>query len=388
VSPNREPAQAREIVDALRLGAVPGTGSSCSPSGSIASRSHRRGARLGRGGPRNRFKAVRGDYGTGKTFFARWLEHRARQRGFATTLVQISETDTPLYRLQTVYRRAIEGSRPRSGPGRVPSPHRSLVLQPRRGGPRGARWRKRRRRGEPAVGELLEQRLADVSATQPQFAAALRRCHAARLSARSTRSGGPDRLADGAAQRRATSSGRRLKGDVDHDGASGFLRGLLELLKQTGRKGWCSCSTRSRPSSASGPTAERRASTPSDSSSTTCTSAGRYPGLYVLVTGTPQFFDGPAGRPTRSRPWPSGSRPSSARTRSSTARARRRSDSAVLLERLVEVGAGPRPLPLRARRPHRRDGRRCDLLERLARGVAGKLGGKVGIAPRLYLKRS
>ena len=57
---------------------------------------------------RGKFKAVRGDYGTGKTFFASWLEHRARQRGFATTLVQISESDTPLYRMETVYRRAIE----------------------------------------------------------------------------------------------------------------------------------------------------------------------------------------------------------------------------------------------------------------------------------------
>jgi len=32
-----------------------------------------------------------------------------------------------------------------------------------------------------AVGELLERRLASVSATQPQFAAALRRCHTARV---------------------------------------------------------------------------------------------------------------------------------------------------------------------------------------------------------------
>jgi KaiC/GvpD/RAD55 family RecA-like ATPase len=47
------------------------------------------------------FKAVRGEYGTGKTFFARWLEHRAQEKGFATTLVQISESDTPLYRVMS-----------------------------------------------------------------------------------------------------------------------------------------------------------------------------------------------------------------------------------------------------------------------------------------------
>jgi hypothetical protein len=30
------------------------------------------------------FKAVRGEYGSGKTFFARWLQERAKKRGFAS----------------------------------------------------------------------------------------------------------------------------------------------------------------------------------------------------------------------------------------------------------------------------------------------------------------
>ncbi len=54
------------------------------------------------------FKAVRGEYGSGKTFFARWLQERARQSGFAAAEVQISETETPLHRLETVYRRMME----------------------------------------------------------------------------------------------------------------------------------------------------------------------------------------------------------------------------------------------------------------------------------------
>src|SRR3990172_5738554 len=53
-------------------------------------------------------KAVRGEYGTGKAFFSRWLAERARQLGFATSEVQISETETPLHRLETVYRRLME----------------------------------------------------------------------------------------------------------------------------------------------------------------------------------------------------------------------------------------------------------------------------------------
>ena len=54
------------------------------------------------------FKAIRGEYGSGKTFFGRWLQERGKKLGFATTEVQVSETETPLHRLETVYRRAIK----------------------------------------------------------------------------------------------------------------------------------------------------------------------------------------------------------------------------------------------------------------------------------------
>jgi hypothetical protein len=57
---------------------------------------------------RGAFKAVRGEYGSGKTFFARWLQERARGMGFATSEVQISETETPLHRWEAVYRRLVE----------------------------------------------------------------------------------------------------------------------------------------------------------------------------------------------------------------------------------------------------------------------------------------
>jgi hypothetical protein len=57
---------------------------------------------------RGHFKAVRGEYGCGKTFFGRWLQEQARGRGFATSEVQASETETPLHRMETVYRRLCE----------------------------------------------------------------------------------------------------------------------------------------------------------------------------------------------------------------------------------------------------------------------------------------
>src|SRR5688572_16793232 len=97
-----------EIIDALRRGTVPAQSLDL-----LAVGLDRFQDTLGRelesikaGGAR--FKAVRGEYGTGKTFFSRWLADRARQIGFATSEVQISESETPLHRLETVYRRLME----------------------------------------------------------------------------------------------------------------------------------------------------------------------------------------------------------------------------------------------------------------------------------------
>src|SRR4051812_18168028 len=104
VSPRRR----REVIDALRRGTVPANGLDLLAVGldrfhvalsdelsSVAS-----------GGAT--VKAVRGEYGTGKTFFARYLSELALKNGFATAEVQISETETPLHKLETVYRRITE----------------------------------------------------------------------------------------------------------------------------------------------------------------------------------------------------------------------------------------------------------------------------------------
>src|SRR6478736_890554 len=70
------------------------------------------------------FKAVRGEYGAGKTFFTRFLAERAMRRRFATAEVQISETQTPLHRLESVYRRITESMRTTSIP---PSAFRAVL---------------------------------------------------------------------------------------------------------------------------------------------------------------------------------------------------------------------------------------------------------------------
>lgn len=123
------------------------------------------------------FKAVRGEYGSGKTFFTRHLAERALRRGFAAAEVQISEVQTPLHRLETVYRRITESMRLSSVP---PSAFRSALdswLFTIESDVLAARPELELADAtalDAAVGDLLEQRLAAVSTRTPLFAQALR----------------------------------------------------------------------------------------------------------------------------------------------------------------------------------------------------------------------
>jgi len=383
------PLKRREVIEALRIGAVPRRGLELFAVGldrfERAIDEELDAVAAGRG----RFKAIRGDYGSGKTFFARWLEHRARERGFATTLVQISETETPLYKLQTLYRRAIENLQTQEW---TDGAFASLIdrwlytLEEEvieRGGvnpddPDGF---------AAAVGDLLERRLADVSKTQPQYAAALRRCYAARLAGdRATEQG---LIAWLMGQPNVAASLKRdagIKGDLDSDGASGFLRGLLEVLRQTGRKGLVlvldEVETIQRVRGDS-----REKSLNALRALIDDVHAGRYPGLYVLITGTPAFFDGPQGV---RRLAPLAQRLEtdfSGDPRFHNPRAPQLWLQPFDLARLVEVGRRVRDLypaaptsQLAARVPDA-------MVDTVARGVAGQLGTRVGIAPRLFLRR-
>ena len=127
------------------------------------------------------FKAVRGDYGCGKTFFGRWVQEYAKKKGFATTEVQISETETPLHRLETVYRRAMEqlctadcflGAFRSVIDGWFYGLEEDVLAE---GTIDPADEKGLAKRAD----ELLEQRLADITRATPQFAAALRGYRAA-----------------------------------------------------------------------------------------------------------------------------------------------------------------------------------------------------------------
>jgi len=233
----------------------------------------------------------------------------------------------------------------------------------------------------------LEARLAAVSSVQPQFATALRAAHGAGLR-------GDNAVADGLlgwlmAQPNVGSDAKRaagIKGDVDHQGASGFFRGLLELLRQTGRKGLLlvldECETIQR---VRGDLREKSLNALRQLIDDI--GSGTYHGLYVVITGTPEFFDGQQG--VRRLP-PLAERlhtDFSGDPRFDNPKAPQIRLQPFDLDKLVEAGRRVRDI-YPAESPDRVRALVDDtLLRDLAIGVTGQLGKKTGVAPRIYLRK-
>lgn len=243
------------------------------------------------------FKAIRGEYGTGKTFCVRWIEERALQQGLASAEVQISESETPLHRLETVYRRAMESLHTRNTqPGSLQhiieqwffTLEREAIARPDIDPNDDEAI-------EQAVSQLMEERLARISQSAPQFSATLRAYQQAmaRMDTATAQgllawlSGQPN---VGAAIKRQAG----LKGELDNDSARSFLRGLLTILRDSGVPGLVlvldEVETLQRVRSD-----VRQRSLNALRQLIDEVDGGKLPGLYVVITGTPAFFDGPQG---------------------------------------------------------------------------------------------
>lgn len=378
----------KDIIEALRRGTVPRRGLDLFAVGtdrfSISLKEEL--DRCATGGAV--FKALRGDFGCGKSFTARWYQQQALARGFAVAEVQISENDTPLHRLETVYRRATEGLRTAEWDTGA---FRAIVSQWLMGLEDEVSQTLRDPDDLQAlaegVGELLEARLKDVSAVQPQYAAVLRAYHAAEV-------GGDHALAEGLiawlmGQPNVSAEIKKragIKGEIDHTGALGFLRGLLAVLHQCGRPGLLLVLDEVE-------TIQRVRSDSRDRSLEAIRKliddlyGGRFDGLYVLITGTPAFFDGPNG--VKRLP------PLAQRLHvdfTGDAKWDNPRDVQVRLfpfdkQRLLEVGRRVRDL-YPTEHPDRMKLRVGDaVIAGLAEQVAGKLGGKFGVAPRIFLRK-
>jgi hypothetical protein len=376
----------RDIIDALRRGVVPTNGLDALAVGldRFAAALDDDLDRVAGGG--SVFKAVRGEYGAGKTFFARWLAERAKRRGFAASEVQISELETPLHRMETVYRRLVEHLTTEQF---APSALRpvldgwifALEEDVLAGGAVAEPDAEALAR---AVGELLERRLAGISRTTPGFAAALRGYRGASAAGdRATADGlaawlgGEPHVA--AAARRAAG----VKGDLDHFGALSFLQGLLAVLRDSDHPGLLLVLDEVE-------TLQRVRSDARDKALNALRQlvdeiyAGRFPGLFLLITGTPAFYDGPQGV---QRLAPLAQRLAThfdADPRWDNPRAVKLRLPGFSIEALVQLGVRVRDIYGSQRVSERIDD---GYLGELARAVTGKLGGQVGVAPRVYLKK-
>lgn len=384
------PQRRQEIIDALRRGTVPQRSLDAFAVG--LDRFERalddELALVSRGG--SVFKAVRGEYGSGKTFFARWLEERAKRLGFATSEVQISETETPLHRLETVYRRLVE----RLSTSDVPSGALRSVIDA---------WFFALEQEALAEGiaeadaaallartnELMEKRLATVTRTAPSFAAALR-------GYREALAAGEKAIADGilawlAAQPNVGAEVKRfarVKGDIDHFGALGFLQGLLLILRDSGHPGLLlvldEVETLQRVRSD-----VREKALNSLRQLVDEIDAARFPGLYLLVTGTPAFYDGPQGVQRAPALAQRLHVDFATESRFDNPRAVQIRLAGFNRDLLAEVGCRIRDLYAQHAGDAGRIRRVVDdrYVADLADAVAGDLGGKIGVAPRIFLKK-
>jgi hypothetical protein len=236
---------------------------------------------------------------------------------------------------------------------------------------------------------LMEKRLASVTRSAPMFAAALR-------GYRGAVADGDTAVADGilawvAGQPNVAQASKRvagIKGDIDHFGALSFLQGLLVVLRDSGQAGLVlvldEVETIQRVRSDvrdKGLNALRQLIDEVD--------AGRYPGLYLVITGTPAFFDGPQGvrrlEPLAQRLHVD----LSTEARFDSPRAVQIRLAGFSLHSLVDVGRRVRDIYATNCPSSQRILQLADdaYLHRLATAVTGSLGGKVGIAPRLFLKK-
>ena len=387
ISPQRK----QEIIDALRRGTVPRSSLDAFAVGleRFASALDDELKKVSSGG--SVFKAVRGDYGCGKTFFARWLCDRARKMGFATSEVQVSETETPLHRLETVYRRMTErlatadtalGALRNIVDGWFYTLEEDVLAE-------GAIDANDEAKLLARTNELLEQRLAKVCDSAPMFSAALR-------GYRQAQGAGDQLTADGilawlGGQPNVAASAKRfagVKGDIDHFGALSFLQGVLTVMRDSGHAGLLVVLDEVE-------TIQRVRSDVRDKSLNALrqlideVDSGRFPGLYLLITGTPAFFEGPQGI---GRLEPLAQRlhvDFKTDVRFDNPRAVQIRLPAFSLERLCLVGCKIRDIYHEHANAPERISQLCndEYIRELAAAVAGKLGGKVGVAPRIFLKK-
>ncbi|WP_437637204.1 BREX system ATP-binding protein BrxD [Sorangium sp. So ce854] len=332
-------------------------------------------------------KWIRGEYGTGKTFAARYLCAKARERKFATSEVQISINDTPLHHLETVYRRLIEKLETAAdGPNAFQAIVEGWLYQ--------VGDEVMRLRGidedDPGFADATEQRLedklADLSKRNPAFAQVLRAYHRATHEGDfATAQGLLAWIAGQPHTERSVLKAAGTRGKVDGQASLTFLAGLLQLLRQSGYAGLVvvldevetvqrmNAQTREKSLNALRQLMDMLANE-------------ELPGLYLVITGTRDFFEGYKGLKGLAPLYQRVQANFSGEARFDNLKATQVRLMPFTDERLLTVGTRIRDL-YPAKNPARIAERVSDaFLHGLVAQVTAGFGGKVALAPRMFLR--
>ncbi|HLL25839.1 MAG TPA: BREX system ATP-binding protein BrxD [Kofleriaceae bacterium] len=378
--------ESREIVAALRRGLVPARGLSLFATGlePLAKAVMEELALVAQGGGNSKW--IRGEYGAGKTFAARYLCMEARAKGFATSEVQISINDTPLHHLETVYRRLVEKLET-AADGR--NAFQAIVDAWLYQVGEEIQRLKGITEDDPsfadATEERLEDKLADLSRRNNTFAQVLRAYHRAMHEGDYGTAHGLIAWLSGQPHiDRSVTSKAGVSGKVDGQAAMAFLAGLLQLLRQSGYPGLVvvldevetiqrmNAQTRVKALIALRQFMDAMAN-------------GELPGLYLVVTGTRDFFEGYKGLKTE----PALHQRVNVKFDDDPEFDNLRAAQVRLMpfdaDRLFAVGQRVRDL-FPSEQPSRIQEKVNDtFLRSLVDQVTAGFGGKVAIAPRLFL---
>lgn len=298
ISTRLTPLIARDIITALRSGTVPQTGLEFLAVG--LEREMRvvaaqlRHAATGRG----EFKFIRGDYGAGKTFLSALAAEEALNQGYAVSYVVVS-TDTPLYKLEAIYRRIITNMRTR---GQQEGALKGLL----------DRWLYQLEEkvielegydeDDPRLIERVETRiendLAEISQFHSAFSAVIRGYYRAQID--EDYATAQALLGWLSGEQQISYQVKRqvnIKGDIDNTVALDFIRAINATARKAGLAGVAIFFDEVE-------TIQRLRKPQREQSLSTLRQLvdgivyGQFPYTYLLFTGTPSFFEDRQGVPS------------------------------------------------------------------------------------------
>jgi hypothetical protein len=235
-------------------------------------------------------KFVRGDYGCGKTFMSRLLVADALERRFATSFVVVSDNDLHFHRFDELYRKVVSELSTPACPG---GGALADVLDRWIGSIEESLLESGLADDDPRFDEKilakLDEALAAIPGVPPDMTRVVRRIFELKQAGKPQEANALVSWLSGSTNVAASPKNLAgVKGDIGSSDAMAYLRGILEIVRAAGYRGWLIVIDE----------AETILRMKSDVRSKSLNAirqivdaAQEQPGLLWVFTGTPQFFD-------------------------------------------------------------------------------------------------